>query len=280
MRRGKQEDLLQQVRRTVYCIALVKAVVTVGFLAAIPSMRVPVFTVARGGEEEGFMARGLDEMARGKGLLTLKQAKNSTATHPFHLNPVILPYSFLLVIETLALAAFSSLSCALHDQSDTALCGNDFTRENLEAVGVWDGMFWAYVLLAHGIVDAVLLSPGDAYQAGLCVCLQFYFLHRGCQPASAGASSLHAQENICLLGYALGTLLLVYGMPSGESNSRNVVLFSLCLADYLLWLGHTWDRAGTTLETVLNCRLVYVYACSAAVIALYAAWSDPSTGIQ
>ena len=47
MRRGKQEDLQQQVRRTVYCITLVKAVVTVGFLSAMPSMRVPVFTVAR-----------------------------------------------------------------------------------------------------------------------------------------------------------------------------------------------------------------------------------------
>ena len=276
MRRGKQEDLQQQVRRTVYCITLVKAVVTVGFLSAMPSMRVPVFTVARGLGEEGSMARGLGEEGL---LLTLKQGRNSTTTHPFHLSPVTIPYSFLLIIETLGLAAFSSLSCALHDQSESALCSNDFTRENLEAASVWDGMFWAYVLFAHGIVDAVLLSPGDAYQVGLCVCLQFYFLHRGCQPASAGAS-LHAQENICLLGYALGTLLLVYGVPSGESSSRNVVLFSLCLADYLLWLGHTWDRAGTTFETVLNCRLVYVYACSAAVVALYAAWSDPSTGIQ
>lgn len=269
MRRGKQEDLLLQVRRTVYCITLVKAVVTVGFLAAIPSMRVPIFTVARGGGGEG----------EATALLTLRQARNSTATYRFQLNPVTLPYSFLLVVETLALAAFSSLSCALHDQSEGALSGNDFTRENLEAASVWDGMFWAYVLFAHGLVDAVLLSPGDGYQVGLCVCLQFYFLHRGCQPASSG-TSLHAQENICLLGYALGTLLLVYGMPSGDSNSRNVVLFSLCLADYMLWLGHTWDRAGTTFETVLNCRLVYVYACSAAVIALYAAWSDPSTGIQ
>ena len=88
MRRGKQEDLLQQVRRTVYCIPLVKAVVTVGFLSAMPSMRVPVFTVARGLGEEGSMARGGGEegsMARGGGeglLLTLKQGENSNTTHP------------------------------------------------------------------------------------------------------------------------------------------------------------------------------------------------------
>ena len=47
----------------------------------------------------------------------------------------------------------------------------------------------------------------------------------------------------------------------------------MCLLDYMLGVGHTWD-AAPGMDTITNCRLFWVCSTSLCLAGLYGAWHD------
>ena len=186
------------------------------------------------------------------------------------LHPVTLLYPLPVLATSLLGAFLCSSTVALLEQG---LSGADFTQEALDEGGVWNMLFWAYSALAHALAVMLLLSPGDAYQGVLGVLLMTYFLCRITAPKTQEITI--TLENFYLLGYALGFVLVLYGMPADASSSgmRYYIIFVVGVIDYCLGVGHTWDRQAT-FDTVAHCRLFYIYAQSVCICAIYAAWND------
>ena len=97
-----------------------------------------------------------------------------------------------------------------------------------------------------------------------------YFLGRICAPRYSQLSM--TQGNMNLLGYFAGVLVAAYNVPDSHSG-RGAALLCMCLLDYMLGVGHTWDTTPP-MDTVTNCRLFYVCSSSLCMAALYGAWHD------
>ena len=101
-------------------------------------------------------------------------------------------------------------------------------------------------------------DPGEFFYL-LYVCLSQTYL--GC-----------VQENINILGYMTG--LVVAGIQIHDADTNRLgVLFSVLILDYVLGIGHTWDR-NATIGTITNCRLFYVCSVSICLILLYSLFGD------
>ena len=158
--------------------------------------------------------------------------------------------------------------------------------EALSQAGMWGALFWAVSLLVHLIVVAAACTPCDAFAAMGAAALMVHFLYRICQAPDAGMgghapldgglgpgvfwSPMTANANI--LGYTAGLATAFYCVPEFYGN-RYTPLLLLALLDYLLGIGHVWDREPT-MSTVANCRLFWACSASLCVAALYGAWTD------
>ena len=108
----------------------------------------------------------------------------------------------------------------------------------------------------------LLLSPGDTYQGVLGVLLMTYFLCSIMAPKEHKITI--TLENVYLLGYVLGFVVVLYCMPADASSSgiHYYIVFEVGVIDYCLSVGHTWDQQAT-FDTVAHCSLFYIYAQSA-----------------
>ena len=157
-----------------------------------------------------------------------------------------------------------------------------YGSEALEGAGMWSAFFWLVALLVHLIVVMAACTPCDAFAALGAGCLMIHFLHRICKPTDA---ELHAgpgggqavfwspmAANGNILGYCVGLGMALYCVPESYGN-RYTLLFLLGLLDYLLGVGHVWEREPS-MTTIANCRLFWTCSASLCVAALYGAWRD------
>lgn len=229
-------------RGTAYGLGLSQCVVTLGVVLFFPAIEVHVFT-AHAEVRNGTLA-----MAEGKGLY---------GTGLILALPV-------LVSSGLA-ALFATVTCRMHEQG---LTGQSFQPEMEDQVGMWDLLFWVYVLSGHAILALVISNPGDAFGCLSSTCFMVYFLYRACAPK--GQLINITQENMSLLGYCLGVLQLVYQIPASSANGMTLLMLMVVL-DYFLGIGHTWDR-DASIDTIVNCRLFYMCCASVGLAGLYAMW--------
>jgi hypothetical protein len=145
-----------------------------------------------------------------------------------------------------------------------------YSFDVLHEAGLWDGIFWLFCLGAHAVVVLVVMSPAESHTAALAILLMVYFLGKLCAPRGEQISM--TQENLNLLGFFAGLLVASYNVPDSHSG-RGAALLVLCLLDYMLGVGHTWD-ANPPMDTVANCRLFWVCSASLCLAALYGAWHD------
>jgi hypothetical protein len=131
----------------------------------------------------------------------------------------------------------------------------DFSVEVMESVFFWDMLFWVYSFLGHLLVITVLMQPANVYLVVLSALLMQYFLYRCCYPK--GQMLNITQENINLLGYAVGGALVFNNTPTSVS----VFMFIVVILDYFMGIGHTWDRQ-CAMDTIINCRLFYICSFS------------------
>jgi hypothetical protein len=200
--------------------------------------------------------------------------------HPRIANGTLtLPESVLLVSNFGLSLPFLALSClvVLFSTNTAGLIqrgslqqDSQYSFEVLHEAGLWDTLFWLFCIGAHVVVIMVVMSPADAHAVGLSILLICYFLGRICAPRFSQMSM--TQENLNLLGYFAGLLVAGYNIPDTHSGRTAALLF-MCLLDYMLGVGHTWDMAPT-MDTVTNCRLFWVCCSSLCLAALYGGWND------
>ena len=189
-----------------------------------------------------------------------------------------LPESVLSVSNIGLSMPFLALSCLVVLFSTTTAglmngalqAGNQYSMEVLHEAGLWDTIFWLFCIGAHTVVILVVMSPADAHAASLSILLVVYFLARLCAPRFSQLSM--TQENVNLLGFFAGLLVAGYNIPDTHSG-RSAALLIMCLLDYMLGVGHTWDMAPT-MDCITNCRLFWVCSSSLCLAALYGAWHD------
>lgn len=175
---------------------------------------------------------------------------NETFTPP--LTPTISYYDapiqgMFLSVSCLA-AFFATFTMSMTEQDPMHI---DFSVEVMESVFFWDMLFWVYSFFGHLLVIIVLMQPGDVYLIVLSTLLMQYFLYRCCYPKSQMLNI--TQENINLLGYAVGGFLVFNNTPTSVS----VFMFIVVILDYFMGIGHTWDKQ-CAMDTIINCRLFYI----------------------
>lgn len=172
-----------------------------------------------------------------------------------------------LMMTSLLAAVFSTVTYRTYEQG---FAGRDFQQDVMSEVGLWDLMFWVYCMLSHTIVVFVIADPVDVFGSLSATCFMVYFLYRACSPKGQDVNL--TQENINILGYCIGVLLMAYQLTDTRGNGPTVVMLVVVL-DYFLGVGHTYDRQAT-LDTVANCRLFYVCIASLSLACLYALCND------
>jgi hypothetical protein len=185
-----------------------------------------------------------------------------------------------ITVTSLALAIqFLLLSCiaALFSTTTTGLIQRgiiqrdmQYSHEILYEAGLWDLMFWVFCGGTHVLLILIVMSPADVYAVALASLLIVYFLCRLCQPRLSQLNM--TQENINLLGYWAGLLIAGYNLPDSHTG-RLAALLIMCLLDYMLGVGHTWD-ATPMMDVITNCRLFWVCSASFCMAGLYGAWHD------
>jgi hypothetical protein len=174
----------------------------------------------------------------------------------------------LLICSCIA-AVFSTTTAGLVERGILQQ-DNHYTYETLNDAGMWDLLFWMHCSLAHCILVAIVMSPADIYALTLSNILFTYFLACICQPRQNQPSM--TQTNINLLGLWAGLLITFYNLPDAHTG-RLTALCIMCLLDYMLGVGHTWDPMPT-MDTITNCRLFWVCSASFCLAGLYGAWHD------
>ena len=188
--------------------------------------------------------------------LSLDPAKDTEATKLFLAMP--------LLLCSLLAACFTSMTYQAHEGGMTV---QDYVPEVMDGAGMWNLAFWLYCFMSHALVVLVVADPVDAFGAVAATSFMVYFLYRACFP-KPGHSVNITQENLNLLGYAVGVALMAYQVTDTRRNGGYVVM-TVLIFDYFLGLGHMYDRQAT-LETISNCRLFYVCAVSLSLSFLYA----------
>ena len=148
--------------------------------------------------------------------------------------------------------------------------GNQYTHETLSEMGPWDVSFWFVVTGVHLVCVLAACSPGDGFACIVAVYAMVKALHSLCAPASEEPSIMRVNSSVA--GYAFGMGVALYCVPPDYDN-RYVIFFLLALLDYILVVGHTWDKSPTV-RTVGNCRLCWALATSLCMGALYAGFNE------
>jgi hypothetical protein len=146
-----------------------------------------------------------------------------------------------------------------------------FSGEGGEGLNHWNAHFWFVVAWTHCVLVFMMGNPAHIYTAAGAAGVMTYALARICRPQDPeqGSSASAFAGTLIYIG-AAGVVF--QGIPRDYPNRwglGGVVL----LMDYVLRVGHVWDRA-TTMETVANCRVMYASFCALLVVGAYASWGD------
>jgi hypothetical protein len=240
--------ILQVSSGTVLALCLSQAAVMVGVITFYPPVHVEVYiahpTIING---------------------TLHSEENPTA----HISITSLALAIQFLILSCVAALFSTTTTGLIQRG---ILQHDcqYSHEILNETGLWDLMFWVFCSGTHALLLIIVMSPADIYATALASLLVIYFLCRLCQPRFSQLNM--TQENLNLLGYWSGLLIAGYNLPDAHTG-RLAALLIMCLLDYMLGVGHTWD-VTPTMDTVTNCRLYWVCSASFCMAGLYGAWHD------
>jgi hypothetical protein len=226
-------------RGTAYGMGLSQCAITLGVILFFPSVRVDLFIA--------------NVHVNGTAITSFVQTMET------HLALPVLAASGLAAI-------FTTLTCKSYENG---IAGQDFNQENLDQLGMWDLLFWAFCTLAHGIVVVMVADPVDLYGCVSSTTFMVYFLYRACSPKGQHANL--TMENLNILGYCLGILQLTYQITDTRENGATIVMI-LVVLDYFLGIGHTYDR-HTTIDTVANCRLFYICMGSLSLACFYSMYN-------
>lgn len=233
-------------RGTAYGLGLSQCAITLGIVLFSPAVEVDVF---------------IPRASLGGNHTAITLAHEAVRVH---MGMPVCAASFLA-------AVFATVAYKADEQS---LAAQDFQPDVIEQMGMWDALFWAYCLMAHGIAVLLVCDPVDAFGAVSATAFMGYFLSRACYPKGQHVNL--TQENLNILGYGLGVMQMAFQLTSTRGNGMSAVMLMVVL-DYFMGIGHTYDRQATV-GTVSNCRLFYICAGTVGTALLYAMSGPEGTG--
>jgi hypothetical protein len=246
--------MLTLTRGTAFAVCISQAAITVGVVSFYPHVVVEVYTA------HPTIINGTLQLPSANAPLP-----NSGLTITAFSFSLSLPF---LMVSCLA-AAFSTTTAGLIERGGMGQ-NCPYTYEVLSETGLWDLIFWLFCSSAHMLLILIVMSPADTYAVCIAALLIFYFLGRICQPREGQLSM--TQENIHFIGLCSGLLIAMYNLPDAHTG-RLAAIFIMCMLDYMLGVGHTWDP-NPTMDVITNCRLFWVCSASLSLSALYGAWHD------
>jgi len=227
----------------VYALGILQFVLMVSIVVMYPPMKVIVFTV------------------------TPIDSFNSTfpdgKMHAYK-NELGLP----LVLISLSVVVFVTVTIRMVAES-----GRDsltFSEENVSTAMHWDALFWAIVTAVHLVFVAAVCSPVDLFACLVATYTIVRALFLVCKPVSDDANMMKVNSSI--VGFVIGMGIALFCTPS-KYPSRYVTFCILAILDYILVVGHTWDRAPS-IQTVANCRLCWSISSALFITGLYGNFHD------
>ena len=231
--------------RGVYALGILQFVATGGVILSYPPMVTLLFTYTPNGK--------------------------FNATHPSgaaHVYPLELGMPSVVV----SLAVLVLVSVTIRMLTDAGMDSMAYTNENLSTAGHWDALFWGVVLGVHCIFVAAVCSPGDFFACVVSSYTMVRSLYVICRPLSEDPSPTIMQNNSSILSFFAGLGVALYCTPS-QYPSRYVIFLILTILDYVLVVGHCYDRT-TSIQTVANCRLCWAIASAFFIAGLYGNFHD------
>lgn len=162
------------------------------------------------------------------------------------------------------------VSITLRMASESSMDSLSYTEENLTSAGHWNALFWMIVSGVHLVFVAAVCSPVDFFACLVAAYTMVRALFIVCRPLGEDPSMM--QVNSSLVGFAIGLGVALYCVPTRYQGRYGTFLL-LGILDYVLVVGHTWDR-NTSIQTVANCRLCWVLSGSLSLAALHGSFHD------
>lgn len=209
---------------------------------------------------------------------------NPTELHYMHSVHV----SMLFLLCSALICVFSITSMHMTDkgvENNTAIGYENFTADNIELVthptiSMWNHMFVAIVIIFHVIIVILTNSPTSIHFVLLVTLLCYVSLRTILQPRvqyshEAGPGAASATAGMYLFAVALYSIAIGYiGTNIGyDPNSYKIqLLAAVCFVSFtMLVFGHIWDSCPN-MQTIINCRQMYVLCVSAIILFCYATW--------
>ena len=201
-------------------------------------------------------------------LVSYSPSHGFNATHPVGaVHTFGLTLGLPCVVVSIGILGFVSATVGLEGSGHE---GQQYTREALAEMGPWDLCFWFVVAGVHLVGVLAACSPVDGFACVVAAYAMVRALQCLCAPTSEEPSVMRVNSSVA--GYVFGMGVAVYCVPP-EDDNRYVIFFLQGLLDYILVVGHTWDRSPTV-QTVGNCRLCWALSASLCTGALYAGYNE------
>jgi|GEM_PF-6244650 len=190
------------------------------------------------------------------------QFTNSTNLQEYNVVFETNTLSVAFLITAAAVAVFATMTTQLQERE---LIDNivEFNDEVSEHLFTWNATEYFIITLIRIHVIAILCSPIDIYMLYLIALTQAYAI---IQLISAKTNNSKSDSFPAIL--FLLAVFLVFNSMHNKHGLRLVFWVMLCVADFLLIIGHTYDPQKN-METVANCRIFYNCCVSAIQILLY-----------
>ena len=229
--------------RAVYALGMLQFVLTGGVMLSYPPLSSVLFTVS---PSDGF------------------NFTNPGTTAHVYVADLTIP-SLLI-----SLGVVGFVSVTLRMGSECSMESLGYTDENMASSGHWNALFWMIAAGVHLVFVSAVCSPVDFFACLVASYTMVRALFVVCQPLREDPSMM--QVNSSLVGFTVGMCVAQHCVPA-RYQSRYATFFLLGILDYILVVGHTWDR-NTSIQTVANCRLCWALSSTLCLAALHGGFHD------
>lgn len=217
---------------------------------------------------------------------TCVDLKDPTQLHYIHsvsVSIIFLGVSCLCTVFTIATVYLKDKGIENGGSLRRNIGEEDYTTSNPDLVThptitFWNNLFLGVVVLGHTLLVCVVASPTSIHLL-LLVCLLIYVSMSGIlQPKIQSTHSSNAASYVSsmymgwVLMYSVAMMYMANNIPYDPSSVRlQFVALAAFLDCFLLIFGHTWDSTPS-MQTIMNCRLLYVVSWLSVNMVMYILW--------
>lgn len=187
----------------------------------------------------------------------MRYGTNATVLVPYISNthtPSVVEYTFPLQFPCVVLSVIlvvcglRARKRAMHfaDSSEPFDSNNDNAR---------DTSFWTAVCSFYLVKSFLIMHYVDIYALALVSFLSIISMLTSCKPIDKDTVGMRI---VGIISFIMTTLIIV-SLVIPYCRPSEVYVLGICvMLDGILIVGHTWDYPDSTIQTISNCRMVYL----------------------